>query len=263
MSKKTINELLDFSGKAVIVTGGAKGIGFAIARRFAEAKASVIIADIDEVVGQQKADDLKKEFSIDARFIKTDLSSEEEIVNLVSETIKNFGKIDVLINNAGIFPQKPVLEMDTALWDKIMSINLRGLFICSREAVKEMAKTNNGVIINIASVDALHPSMIGLAAYDASKHGVWGFTKNLALELAEKNIRINAIAPGGIQTEGVEEMTQGQIKANTDILAPLDVPLKRMGHPDEIATTALFLASDASSYMTGSIIVVDGGMLLG
>ena len=143
---------------------------------------------------------------------------------------------------------------------------MRGVFLCSREAGKVMVN-KGGVIINIASIDALHPSQTGLAAYDASKHGVWGFTKNFALEVAAKNIRVNAIAPGGIITEGVEEMTHGAIKVGNNQSEVIDafaarIPMKRMGEPDDIATVALFLASDAARYMTGSIVVVDGGYLL-
>jgi 2-deoxy-D-gluconate 3-dehydrogenase len=144
----------------------------------------------------------------------------------------------------------------------VQAVNLRGLFLCNREAARSMAATGGGVIINIGSVDSVHPSMIGLAAYDASKHGVWGFTKNLALEVAKRGIRVNAIAPGGIATEGLKQ-SMGQEKLRDNIEAfEASVPMGRLGEPDDIATVALFLASDASSYMTGALVVVDGGVLL-
>lgn len=263
MIQKTIQELFDFSGKTAVITGSAKGIGFAIAQRFYEAGANVIISDIDEKVGKEKAE----MFGEKCIFIKADVSQEADVKNLVAETIKKFGSVDVFINNAGIFPSSPVLEMTTELWDKIQAINLRGVFLGSREAAKIMEKQGGGVIINIASIDALHPSGVGLAAYDGSKHGVWGFTKNFALEVCAKNIRVNAIAPGGIATEGVEEMTKGGIKAG-DIGSEIakqfaaKIPMKRFGLPDEIALVALFLASPAASYITGSMIVADGGYLL-
>lgn len=264
MAKK-ISELFNFQGKTVIVTGGAMGIGYGIVGRFAEAKANVVIADMSPE-GKKKAEAISKEYGVKTLFIKTDVSSEGAVKKMVTTTVKKFGKVDVLVNDAGIFPSVPVLKMDLKLWEKIQSINLRGVFLCCREAGKAMVKSGGGSIVNIASVDALHPSAVGLASYDASKHGVWGFTKNLALEVAGNNIRVNAVAPGGVRTEGVEKMTGGAVKAaasaQAPAFAPLDVPMKRMGEPDEIALATLFVASEAASYMTGSIVVVDGGMLL-
>lgn len=261
MPQKTIQQLFNFTGKTVVVTGGAKGIGFGIVQRFVEAGANVVITDIDDKIGKAKA---KK---LGALYIHTDVSLEDEVKNLVEKTQEQFGAVDVFINNAGIFPSKPALEMTLDLWEKIQAVNLRGVFLCSREAGKKMAEQGGGVIINIGSIDSLHPSQVGLSAYDASKHGVWGFTKNFALEVASKNIRVNAIAPGGVATEGVEEMTGGAIKTGDTQSQgakefAVKIPMKRFGLPDEIATVALFLASDASQYMTGSIVVVDGGYLL-
>lgn len=263
MSQKSIKELFDLSGKTAIVTGGAKGIGYGIVQRLLEAGANVVISDMDDAIGEKKAKALSKKCA----FIHTDVSNESDVKNLVKKAIEKFGKLDIFVNNAGIFPGAPVLDMKLELWEKIQAVNLRGVFLCSREAGKVMAKQGSGVMVNIASIDALHPSQVGLASYDASKHGVWGFTKNFALEMASKNVRVNAIAPGSIATEGVEEMTKGAVKAgnsggqiNPEFTA--HVPMKRMGVPDDIAKAALFLASDASCYMTGTITVVDGGYLL-
>ncbi len=261
MTTKPLTEFFNFKGKTVVVTGGSMGIGFAIVKRFAEAGANVVAADISSAE-EKKIVALGKEYGVPTMLIKTDVSQEKDIVKLVATVVKKFGKLDVLVNNAGIYPQKPVLEMDLALWEKTQAINLRGTFLCCREAAKAMKTTGGGSIVNIASVDALHPSAVGLASYDASKHGVWGFSKNFALEVCPLNIRVNVVAPGGIRTEGVEKMTKGGIKASGDKVAPMDVPMKRMGEPDEMATVTLFLASDAASYMTGSIVVADGGMLL-
>ncbi len=263
MSQKSIKELFDFTGKTAVVTGGAKGIGYGIVQRLLEAGANVMIADMADDVGERKAKIAGKKCA----YVHADVSSEEDVKVLVKKTVEKFGKLDIFVNNAGIFPGKPVLEMDLKLWEKIQSVNLRGVFLCSREAGKVMAKQKGGVMVNIASIDALHPSQVGLASYDASKHGVWGFTKNFALEMASKNVRVNAIAPGGIATEGVEEMTQGAVKAGNSggSISPdftAHIPMKRTGVPDDIAKAALFLASDASSYMTGTITVVDGGYLL-
>ena len=261
MSRKSIAQLFDLTGKTAVVTGGSMGIGRGIAQRIAEAGATVVIADIAEQRGNACIEELTRA-KRKATFIKTDVSSEEDVQRLVRETVRLTGRLDIFVSNAGIYPQTSVLDMDIALWDKVQSVNLRGLFLCNREAARSMVTTGGGVIINIGSVDSVHPSMIGLAAYDASKHGVWGFTKNLALEVASRGIRVNAIAPGGIATEGVEQ-SMGQEKLRENIKAfEASVPMGRLGEPDDIATVALFLSSDASAYMTGALVVVDGGVLL-
>lgn len=266
MSKKKISEFFDFKGRTAVITGGARGIGYGIAERFAEAGANVAIADIDEAAGVEKAEEIKKE-GARCLFVKTDVSLEEDVKNLAAQAVKNFGGIDIFVNNAGIFPHKQVLNMDLEFWEKVQAVNLRGAFLCCREAAKIMARAGKGNIINIASIHALHPSRAGMAAYDASKHGLWGFTKNFALEAAKSGIRVNAIAPGGINTEGVRAMTEKGVKQGVsydDLVKRFvaEVPLGRFGEPDDIAAATLFLASDASSYITGSIIVVDGGVSL-
>lgn len=263
---KTIKEFFDLTGKTAIVTGGAMGIGYGIVQRLHEAGANVVIADIDATVGEQKAAALNDQ-PTKCVFVKTDVSSEAAVQQMVSSVQKQFGSIDILVNNAGIFPSQPVLTMTVDLWEKIQAVNLRGTFLCCREVGNLMAKQGKGSIVNIASIDALHPSMTGLAAYDASKHAVWGFTKNFALEMGKLGVRVNAIAPGGINTEGVQKMNSGAVPAGVDMTAVMTqflakIPLGRMGEPDDIAMPTLFLASDASIYMTGSMIVVDGGVLL-
>ncbi len=262
MAQKLIAELFNLKGQTAVITGGAMGIGFGIASRLAEAGTNVVIADLDETVGQQKASDLMTR-GTPVIFIKTDVSQEADVKNLIAQTVKQFGRLDILVNNAGIYPQQKVLEMEVAFWDKIQAVNERSVFLCSREAAKVMISQKSGTIINIASIDSLHPSMVGLAAYDTSKHGVWGFTKNFALEVAASGIRVNAIAPGGIATEGVAK-TMGSGEETKAAIAQFaaHIPMGRMGEPDDIATVALFLASDAARYMTGEIIVVDGGVLL-
>jgi len=263
MPSKTIKEIFNLSGKTAVITGGAMGIGYGIVKRLYEAGANVVIADIDKKVGEEKAKELAgKENKV--IFIKTDVSSEKEVKNLVNKTVEEFGGLDIFVNNAGIFPSKLVLDMDLGLWEKIQSINLRGVFLCCREAAEVMLKKGGGNIVNIASIDALHPSAPGLASYDASKHGVWGFTKNFALEVAKKGIRVNAIAPGGISTEGVKKMNEGGGTNQEEVTKQFTqrIPLGRFGEPDEIAMAVLFLASEASSYMTGAMMVVDGGFLL-
>jgi len=171
------------------------------------------------------------------------------------------------VNNAGIFPAVPVLDMTPEAFSHVIDVNLKGVYLCSRLVAQQMVRQGHGGrIINVTSVDALHPSSVGLAHYDASKHGAWGFTKNLALELAPHHIWVNAIAPGAILTPGVEAMR----KASGAVVDPAEmldsflarIPMGRIGSPDDIGRVALFLASDMASYMTGAQVVVDGGVLL-
>lgn len=261
---KSVQELLDLQSKAAIVTGGAKGIGYGIAYRLAEAGARVLVADLDEAAAQSSVQELTDK-GWTAVAIKVDVSSEEDVQRMIIACRDKFGSVDILVNNAGIYPPNPVAQMTTDEFEKVMHVNLRSVFLTTKYAAEVMKQQGGGRIINITSIDALHPSMVGLAHYDASKHGVWGFTKNSALELAEHKIQVNAIAPGGIATPGVSAMSQGasaeQMAASTKAFMA-KIPMHRMGEPDEIGTVALFLASDMSTYMTGSQIVVDGGALL-
>lgn len=255
-------DLLSIKDKVAIVTGGAKGIGYGIVYRLAEAGAKVVIADIDANTAITAATTLRQK-GWTAEPIKVDVASEKEISHMIRFAQETFGRLDILVNNAGIYPPKPVEQMSEDDFEKVMHVNLRSVFLATKYAAQAMKEQKSGKIINITSIDALHPSMIGLAHYDASKHGVWGFTKNSALELAKYNIWVNAIAPGGITTPGVQEMNQGAIQSAEAVEQFMaKIPMHRMGEADEIGKVALFLASDMSSYMTGSQIVVDGGALL-
>lgn len=261
----TKDNLLNLSGKTAIVTGGSLGIGYGISYRLAEAGANVVITsrNIEEV---NKAVEELKQKGFKAAGVKTDVSLEEDVKNLVIETIKTFGSVDILINNAGMFPFAPLATLTSELFDKVIATNLRGVFLTTKYISEQMIKQGKGgKIINITSIDAIHPSMAGLAHYDASKHGVWGFTKNVALELAKDKIWVNAVAPGGIMTQGVATMqAQGKpviVERNPEP-PKMEVAMGRMGVPDDIGKAVLFLASEMSSYMTGSQIVVDGGYLL-
>lgn len=263
----TLNlNLLDLSGKTAIVTGGAMGIGFGIVQRLAEAKANVVIADVNIDVANKAAADLGGK-GFKALAVSVDVSKEADVQKMVDETVKKFGGVDILVNNAGIFPSNLVMQMSAKDFEKVIGVNLEGVFLCTKKVAEQMIKQGRGGrIVNITSIDALHPSTVGLAHYDASKHGVWGFTKNVALELAPHKIWVNAIAPGGIATPGVASMQKGA-SAGVDMQKMMEaflakIPMRRMGEPDDIAKVALFLASDMSSYMTGSQIVVDGGALL-
>lgn len=262
-----ISRLLELTGKTAIVTG-AVGIGYGIAYRLAEAGANVAIASLHKQEADNTADDLKKA-GWKAIPIAADVSREEDVKRIMVETVSAYGGIDILVNNAGIYPSIPVMQMSSADFARVLEVNLKSVFLCSKYAVEQMIKQGRGgKIINITSIDALHPSTVGLAHYDASKHGVWGFTKNLALEVAPHKIWVNALAPGGILTPGVSKMQRSMpLPQGVDPSKVLEafkskIPMRRLGEADEIGKVALFLASEMSSYMTGSHIVVDGGVLL-
>lgn len=263
MDKLPLTKLLDLSGKTAIVTGGAAGIGFGISYRLAEAGANVVIAnrsqeDAARAMGELLGHGWK------AASVPTDVSDEESVKLLVSQTVEMYGSVDILVNNAGIFPSIPVTQMTLTDFESVMKTNVYGVFLATKYASGQMMKQGKGgKIINITSIDALHPSMVGLAHYDTSKHGVWGFTKNVALELAPHKIWVNAIAPGGVATPGVTKMQpKGVDMTKVMEMFLAKIPMHRMGEIDDIGKVALFLASDMSSYMTGTQIVVDGGVLL-
>lgn len=264
-----IKDLLSLEGKAAIVTGGARGIGEAIAYCLAEAGAKVLIADMDGHAAEEAADKLVMN-GWKAAGVKADVSSEADVKMMVALCRDQFGSVDILVNNAGIYPSTPLASMTEDDFDRVLRVNLRSVFLATKYTTEIMKQDGKGGrIINITSIDALRPTMVGLAHYDASKHGVWGFTQNVALELAPFKIWVNAIAPGGIATPGVKALqalapkqsAEAQQKQTEAFLA--GVPMKRMGEPDDIGKVALFLASDMASYITGAHIVVDGGALLG
>ncbi len=183
LTHPSIAELLDLTGKSAIVTGGSMGIGRGIVERLHEAGARLIIADIDLETGTELAERLQRERPGSALAVQTDVSRQTDIEAMIAAAVEHFGGLDILVNNAGIYPFAPFLEMDPALFERVLRVNLFSVFATMQAAAKQMiAQGHGGKIINVSSIDALHPSMIGLAHYDASKHGVWGLTKNVALE---------------------------------------------------------------------------------
>ena len=254
------------TGKVGLVTGGAMGIGFGIVKRFVAEGANVLLADLDGEAAQAAARKLDGPGRV--QVMQADIAEEGAGERLVAGCVEAFGTLDVLVNNAGIFPQVPVLQMTPELFDRVYRINLKGLAFASKAAAAKMIEQGRGgKIINIASIDAFHPSMVGLAAYDASKGGVVMFTKSLALELGRRGITVNAIAPGGITTEGTSRPLEGSGLTSEEMRRMMEaftarIPLGRMGMPDDIAKVAAFLASEDADYITGETIIVDGGMLL-
>ena len=252
----SLASLIDLSGRCAVVTGAAMGIGLGIARRLHEAGASVVVADVDEAAASEAAAEMNRQRPDSAAAVGCDVSSAEDVAAVFAAADERFGGASIVVNNAGIFPMAPLADLDEQLFRHVIDVNLVGLFLCTRAAADAMLGAGGGTIVNVTSIDALHPSMVGLAHYDASKHGAWGFTKNIALELAPHGIRVNAVAPGGVLTPGV-----GDVSANLDAFEAA-IPMGRMGVPDDIACAVLFLVSDLASYVTGSQLVVDGGRLL-
>jgi len=260
-----VSKLIDLTGKGAIVTGGATGLGFAISYRLAEAGASILIVDADGKSAQQASQELSG-YGYQVKATECDVSIEKQVRDMVETVAKEMDSIDILVNSAGIYPQIPLAQTSADDFEKVVSVNLKGTFLCGREASQRMIEQGRGgCIINIASIEAIHPSAEGLSAYDASKGGVAALTKSMAMELGRHDIRVNAIAPGGILTEGVVSQLSGpatdQGKAQLKAFMSR-MPLGRMGRADDIGRVALFLASELASYMTGSLVVVDGGYLV-
>lgn len=263
-----LHDLISLAGRNAIVTGGATGIGSSIARRLAEAGASILIADTDTEAAE-KTSQIIRDKGHQASFIRCDIIREEDVESMVSSAVRQMGSVDILVNNAGIYPRKPFVEMTGEDFSRVIAVNLLGTFLCSRYASLEMIKNRQGgCIINIASIEALHPSSTGMSAYDASKGGVLMLTKSLARELGPHDIRVNAIAPGAILTRGVlshigpttKEEQKAQLKELKAFMSRM--ALGRMGGADDVARVVLFLASELASYITGDLIVVDGGYLV-
>ena len=251
--------MLELKDKVAIITGARRGMGKSHALTLARAGAKVVVADISKEDCEKVVDEITKAGG-KAMAVKCDVTKKEEADEMVEKAIEKFGKVDILVNNAGICQFKPFFELTEEEWDRTLDINLKGYFFCAQAVAKEMAKQKSGVIINIASV-AMGQQGIGfpnIVHYCASKGGIVGMTEALAVELAPYNIRVNAISPGMIETPMIDPVKQDP-KAMEGLLAR--VPLHRVGRPEEVSNLVLFLASDASSYMTGSTVVIDGGWL--
>lgn len=241
------------------MTGARRGMGRTHALLLAEAGARVAVSDISQEECQRVVDEIQKSGG-EALAVKCDVSNKNEVDEMVKKTVERFGRLDILVNNAGICQFKPFLEITEEEWDRTIDINLKGYFLCAQAAAKEMAKQKSGAIVNIASVamGQVGVGMSALAHYCASKGGIVAMTQALAAELASQNIRVNAIAPGAIDTP-MADSVKSDPSAKEAILAK--IPLKRMGEPEEISNTVLFLVSEGSSYITGSTVIVDGGWM--
>jgi 3-oxoacyl-[acyl-carrier protein] reductase len=242
-------------GKIALVTGGAQGIGEAIAMTMAKEGASIAVLDVNIEKAQETAAKIKG-LGVDAEAYKCDVSNTKEVEETVNKVIDKFKRIDILVNNAGITRDNLLIRMSEQEWDLVIAINLKGVFNFTKAVGKIMMKQRSGNIVNISSVIGL----MGNAAqtnYSASKAGVIGITKSVAKELASRNVRVNAVCPGYIQTAMTDKLSE-EVKAKMLEF----IPAKTMGTPQDVANTALFLASDLSSYVTGETIRVDGGMAM-
>jgi len=237
---------MKLEGKTALITGAGKGIGRAIALRFASEGARVLIAEIDEVAGQVTANEITSAGG-EVLFVKTDVSQEEQVKAAIDRAIATFGRLDVLVNNAGV---------GRADWSTTVAINLNGVYYGCRHGAEAMAASGGGVIINLSSVFGLVGGGIGTEPYVATKHAVVGLTRDFALAYAGLNVRVNCLNPGWIETDMVREATE--VPEQRQLLEGL-TPMGRLGRAEEVATAALFLASDDSSFMTGAPLVIDGG----
>lgn len=243
-------------GKTAIITGSAQGIGRAICELFASEGSQVVISDINAEQAQKTADEIKLKYSVETAAVAANVAKLEDCESLVKSSLDKFSKIDILVNNAGITKDNLVLRMSEAEWDAVIAVNLKGVFNCIKAVSKPMLKARQGRIINIASVVG-QMGNAGQINYSASKGGVIAMTKTCAREFASRNILVNAIAPGFIRTAMTDKLTQEQ----KDALA-VNIPLARLGEAEDIAKSALFFASDDSSYITGHVMAVNGGMYM-
>jgi NAD(P)-dependent dehydrogenase (short-subunit alcohol dehydrogenase family) len=240
---------MKLQNKVAVITGGASGIGAATAKLFVEEGAKVVLVDLNEEKGKAFEAELKAQ-NAEALFVKANITIEEEVQNIFKETLDTFGKVDIVFNNAGIGRVTPTEDVSYDEWRNTVNVDLDGVFLVAREAIREMLKSGGGTIVNTASMYGLVGSP-GSAAYNAAKGGVINLTRSLALEYATRNIRVNALAPGFIDTPIIPEEIKTQLASIT--------PMQRLGKAEEMAKAVLFMASDDSSFMTGHAIVVDGG----
>jgi NAD(P)-dependent dehydrogenase (short-subunit alcohol dehydrogenase family) len=239
------------AGRVCLVTGAAQGIGEACARRFAAEGARVVVADVDDERGMQVADEL------DAMYVHCDVGDHEQVEGMVEAILEVHGRIDVLVNNAGIVRGAPLLEMSEEDFDAVVRVNLKGAFLAGQAVAREMVKAGSGAIVNLSSVNSVL-TIPTIAGYNVSKGGVNQLTRVMALDLAPKGVRVNAVAPGTIVTDMAravlsDEATRQRVMSRT--------PMGRFGEPAEVANAVAFLASDAASYITGEIVFIDGGRL--
>lgn len=252
-----MEETVEEKRRVAIVTGGARGIGRAIVKAFAERGIVCVIADIDLVAAEQAVREVSDSGGA-AIAIKADLSRVDQVVELSQQVAERFGRLDILVNNAGILSNTPYDEIGEAEWDRVLGINLKGVFFASSEALKPMRAHGWGRIINISSLAGRSGGVSVGPAYVASKAALIGLTRHLAKKVARDGVTVNAVAPGTTETDIIKGFNAEQMAAINDA-----IPVGRLGQPDEIAQTVAFLASDSAAFITGAVIDVNGGMYMG
>jgi NAD(P)-dependent dehydrogenase (short-subunit alcohol dehydrogenase family) len=254
-----MNNPLDFSGKVALVTGAASGMGLATAQAFAEAGAAVVLADFREDAVKTSAQKLV-ESGHKAIAVRCDVSDDAQVAAMVDRAVAEFDRLDAAFNNAGVMARiMPTAESTREEWDRVIGINLRGVWSCMKYELRQMVRQGSGAIVNNASVGALTGNP-GIGSYIASKHGVVGLTRTAALEYTQRGIRVNAVNPGLIDTQIARDVVSGDEQAYADIAK--SVPIGRAGTPKEIASVVLWLCSPGASYVVGHAITVDGGMTI-
>ncbi len=242
-------------GKNALVTGASKGIGRAIAIKYAEQGANVAFTYLSSVEKGQALEEELKKLGVNAKGYRSDASKFDAAQELIDNVVKDFGGLDILVNNAGITQDNLLMRMTEEMWDKVMEVNLKSCFNTVKAACRTFMKQKAGSIINITSVVGIKGNA-GQGNYAASKAGIIGFTKSIALELGSRNIRSNAVAPGFIETEMTDQLDEKTVQGWRDA-----IPLKRGGQPEDVADACVYLGSDMSTYVSGQVIQVDGGML--
>ncbi len=248
--------MINLKGKVAVITGSSRGIGKSVAEKLAEAGANIVVTDILVETGETTAKEIANKYNVETIFVESNVTNKDSCIALAKATIEKFGKIDILVNNAGITRDGLFMRMKEENFDLVMDINLKGAFNTTQAFYRTMTKQRTGNIINMASISGLMGN-IGQVNYSASKAGLIGMTKSLAREGAKRNIRVNAIAPGYIQSD------------MTDVLSPevkeamlKNVPSEKMGTPEDVANAVLFLASELANYITGQTLSVNGGMIM-
>ncbi|HHP7240384.1 MAG TPA: 3-oxoacyl-[acyl-carrier-protein] reductase [Cyclobacteriaceae bacterium] len=242
-------------GKVTLVTGASKGIGKSIATKLAEEGSALAFTYLSSPENAKNLENELSNFNSRVKAYQSDASDYSQAEQLINQVINDFGKIDILINNAGITKDNLLLRLNEEMWDKVIDVNLKSCFNTVRASTKNFMKLKRGSIINITSIVGIKGNA-GQSNYAASKAGIIGFTKSVALELGSRNVRCNAVAPGFIETEMTEQLDEKTLKNWTD-----SIPLKKAGTPEDVANCCIFLASDDSKYITGQVIQVDGGLL--
>lgn len=254
---------MEFRRKTAIVTGGARGIGKAVVLALARRGTNIVVADLDMSMAQATATEIKS-IDCDCLVVKTNVANRKEVYEMVQKTLRKFNRVDILVNSAGIFSESPITDIEERVWDTVIEVNLKGVFLCCQAVAKEMMKQKSGKIINISSM-AGKTSPSGEGAYAASKSAVITLTKILAQELAPYGINVNAVCPGLIETEMFEKFCKEEAAIQKTTVQQLKwhqisrIPLGRTGKPEDVADLILFLASEAANYITGESVNIAGG----